>query len=169
MLRVPFAAPTPRQALRPGDASASFRIVPASAGAAGCPRGLPVLSSVVTMQTLDNCKSLPACAWLQVLLAAQSASRSRLPRAASVPVDRARAASPRTAAARGVYPQLSSHGRKLEKMSKLVRSQPVLRSGACFFLAAVLPSASSNPHIMLHAASSGAAQCWLCSRLPWPR
>ena len=80
-------------------------------------------SSAVTLQSLDDCSSLPACACLQVLLAAQSASRSRLPRAASVPVDRARAASPGTAAARGVHPQLSSHGRKLEKMSKLVWSR----------------------------------------------
>ena len=88
------------------------------------PQGAPVLpSSTLTVQTLNMCNRLPACVRLQVLLAAQSASRSRLPRAASVPVDRARAASPGTAAARGVYPQLSSHGRKLEKMSNLVRLQ----------------------------------------------
>lgn len=83
------------------------------------------MSSNLTWQTWDDCNSLPACAYLQVLLAAQSASRQHLPRAASVPVGRARAASPHTAAARGVYPQLSRHGRKLEKMSNLV--SPLLR------------------------------------------
>ena len=103
-----------------------------------------MLSSALTALTLDVCNSLPAFACLQVLLAAQSASHQRLPRAASVPVARARAASPRTAAARGVFPQLSSHGRKLEKMSNLVRAQLSCdlaghRTERCPSSAAVLP------------------------------
>ena len=122
-LHVPFAAPTPRRTLRPGKASASCRILPTCADlqVLVAAQGGPCF--VKHLDSADVCHSLPACACLQVLLAAQTASHQRLPRAASVPVARARAASPRTAAARGVFPQLSSHGRKLEKMSNLVRVQ----------------------------------------------